>query len=248
MKNIVINESISYFVNNYDKMILENIEFKKNIYYLFTILFNGYLNKENELNNSEHLFATISKELNNSNISKYIDEIINCYNNISEKFIDKIKEEKAIYFLDKQAINEIKNNNLEIKDKCIKYDFIKIIESFLKNNFYSISQKYFIYYSFIPIIERFIEKIENEVNENLINILSNNSQIFKLFTEIYTQKIGDLNKIIQEYLNKDGYHKSPNVIKIKKNNNEVNVNEIDEIYFGDGEGEGEEKENNNNDI
>ena len=214
---LVNNESISYFINNFDKFILDNENFKKFLYDLFAILFNGYFKIENKKEISQNLYQTIFREFNNNNISDYINEIINCYNKISAIFIDKIKEEKSITFLDKQAIFEKINNNLEIKDKCDKYDFIKIIESFLKNNYNYLAQKYFIYQGFIPIIERFSEKILNEVNENLIKILLSNSQILQLFKNVYSQKIEDLNKIVQEYLRKDGYHTANN------NDRECNV-------------------------
>ena len=233
---LVNNESISYFINNFDKLILDNGQFKKFLYDLFAILFNGYFKKENKLEISENLYQKIYREFNNNNnISDYINEIINCYNKISSKFIDNIKEEKSIIFLDKQAIFEKINNNLEIKDKCNKYDFIKIIESFLKNNYNYLAQKYFIYQGFIPIIERFSEKIQNEVHENLINILLSNSQILQLFKNVYSQKIEDLNKIVQEYLSKEGYHspnnddKECNVIKKEKKDDMINVDEIETL-------------------
>ena len=128
----------------------------------------------------------------------------------------------------------------------------KIIKSFLRNNFYYLSQKYFVYYYFIHIIEIFSEKIENEVNENLINVLLNNTQTTQFFKNIYTKKIEDLNKIIQEFLAKEGYHKSnnnygkkDNVTYKNKKNDEVNVNEIEPLIIGEGE---ENIYNGNNDF
>ena len=236
-------EAITHFIKNYDYNVLDNNQFKKYIYYIFAILFNGYFKTDKNIELSENLFQSIILEINNSNISNYLNEIINCYQKISEKFIDKIKEEKAIEFLDKQAIYEKKNNNLDIKDKCNKSDFIGIIESFLKNNFNCLAQKYFIYKFFINIIEKFSEQIENVVNEDLNNVLSKNSQIFDLFTNIYSKKIDDLNKIVQEFLDKEGYHKSnkdkkiSDVIKKEKKDDIINVDEIDSISLG------EEKEN-----
>ena len=236
-------EAVSHFMNNYDKNILDNNQFKKYIYYIFAILFNGYFKIDKESEFSEKLYQSIIQEFNNSNISNYLNEIINCYQKISEKFIDKIKEEKAIQFLDKQALYEKRNNNLDIRDKCNKFDFIKIIESFLKNNFHCLAQKFFIYKFFINIIEQFSEIIENEVNENLINVLNNNSQIFELFKNIYSKKIDDLNKTVQEFLKEEGYHKSNKdiekscVVKKEKKDDIINVNEIDSISLG------EEKEN-----
>ena len=131
---------------------------------------------------------------------------------------------------------------MEIKDKCNKYDFIKIIESFLKNNYNYLAQKYFIYQWFILIIERFSEKIQNEVNENLKKILLSNSQILQLFKTVYSQKIEDLNKIVQEYLRKDGYHRTNNdetecnVIKKEKNENMINVDEIETLNINNNNG------------
>ena len=239
--NSLVNiEAITHFIMKYDNNALDNNKFKKYIYYIFAILFNGYFKIDEKVEISDNLLQSIVREFNDSNISNYLNEIINCYQKISEKFIDKIKEEKAIEFLDKQAIYEKKNNNLDIKDKCNKSDFIEIIESFLKNNFNSLAQKYFVYKFFIKIIEQFSEKIENEVNENLDNVLSKNSQIFNLFANIYSKKIDDLNKTVQEFLNKEGYHKSNNhkkisyAIKNEKKDDIINVDEIDSINLGEG--------------
>ena len=241
----VNNESISYFIHNFDKVILKNNQFKEYLYYLFAILFNGHLKKENEPEVIKHLLETIAREFKTSNISKYINEIIQCYNDIAKKFIDTIKYEKAIQFLDKQAIYEKKNNNLEIKDKCNINDFMEIIESFLKNNFYNLAQKFFIYHTFINIIERFSEKIENEINQNLISILLNNSRIFYMFTNIYKKKIEDLNRIIIDFLNKENYHKSNNNDNgIIRKDDIINLDRIDELNLID---KGEETLYNNDD-
>ena len=93
----------------------------------------------------------------------------------------------------------------------------------------------------LNIIERFSELIENEVNENLFNILSNNSQIYGLFKNIYSKKFEDLNEIIQEFLKNESYHKPKNdnkksyVIKKEKEGFEVNVDEIDSLNLGEDE-------------
>ena len=241
IKYAIINEAISHFIENFDKNFLDNIQFKKYIYYLFAILFNGYLKMNEKSKVSDNLFQAIIVEFHNSNISNYLNKMIKCYNEISEKFIDKMKEEKAIHFLDKQALFEKIKSNLEIKDKCNKSDFINMIESFLKNNFSYLAQKYFIYKFLLNIIERFSELIENEVNENLFNILSNNSQIYGLFKNIYSKKFEDLNEIIQEFLKNESYHKPKNdnkksyVIKKEKEGFEVNVDEIDSLNLGEDE-------------
>ena len=240
IKTSVNEEAITHFIMNYDSNILDNNQFKKYIYYIFAILFNGYFKTDKNLEISENLLQSIVREFNNSNISNYLNDIINCYQKISEKFIDKIKEEKAIEFLDKQAIYEKKNNNnLDIKDKCDKSDFIKIIVSFLKNNLNCLAQKYFIYKFLINTIEQFSEKIENEVNVNLYNVLSKNSEISKLFEDIYSKKIDDLNKTVKEFLNSEGYHKSNKnknisyAIKKEKKDDIINVDEIDSISLGE---------------
>ena len=237
----VNNESVSYFINNFDQTVIENKKFKNFLYYLFAILFNGYLTTEKEAKISENLYNTIFKEFNNDNISEYIEEIIKCYNEISAIFINKIMEEKALQFLDKQAAHEKNNSNLEIKDKCNKSDFMEIIESFLKNNFCYLAERYFVYHIFIHIIENFSEKIEKEVNENLKIILSNNSLVLQFFKNIYTRKVEDLNEIIEEFLKKEGYHKlnnnsikKSNIEHIEKKNDMINFDEIDKLTIGEG--------------
>ena len=150
-------------------------------------------------------------------------------------------EEKALQFLDKQAAHEKNNSNLEVKDKCNKSDFMEIIESFLKNNFCYLAERYFVYHIFIHIIENFSEKIEKEVNENLKIILSNNSLVLQFFKNIYTRKVEDLNEIIEEFLKKEGYHKlnnnsikKSNIEHIEKKNDMINLDEIDKLTIGEG--------------
>ena len=122
---------------------------------------------------------------------------------------------------------------------------MEIIESFLKNNFYNLAQKFFIYHTFINIIERFSEKIENEINENLISILLNDSQIFNMNTNIYKKKIEDLNRIIIDFLNKENYHKSNNNDNsIIRKDDIINLDRIDELNLID---KGEETLYNNDD-
>ena len=128
IKFSVNNETISYFINNYNQTLLENDIFKKYIYDLFSIIFSGYLKIENIPQNSKrNLSESINREFDSTPFPKYINEYINCYKEISRNFIDQMKEEKALKFLDEQAKIEKKNNNLEIKDKCDKSNFIHII-------------------------------------------------------------------------------------------------------------------------
>ena len=102
-----------------------------------------------------------------------------------------------------------------------------------------LAQKYFIYKFLINTIEQFSEKIENEVNANLNNVLSKNSEISKLFEDIYSKKIDDLNKTVKEFLNSEGYHKSNKnknisyAIKKEKKDDKINVDEIDSISLGE---------------
>ena len=200
----VHNEIVSFFINNY-KNVLEKINFKKFAFRLLGLIFIGYLKLENELKSIEDLTEQSYNEFFSTNISGWMDDFIKYYEKITNQYIDPIKEEEAINFLDKQAKKEKKHGNLAIKDKCKKIEFIGIIENYLKNNFYYLGQKIYIYQFLMEVGELFSEKVRDEVNSYVNNILNNNTKIEHWFEDIYREKIENLKELIQNYYDKEGY-------------------------------------------
>ena len=234
-RNKNINKNVNRQIIN--KFISQKDLFKENIFMnyitdLMKIIFVGYLkNKENE---ERDLKTESIDDLKNSNsIFNPINKYIEFYKNNAKNFINPIKSEKAIYYLDEQAKNEIfqfkENMNLENKNK--KDGFIEIIETFLNNNFYFISQKYIIYHFITDVSESLSEKVEESFNKIVKDFLSK-SEADDLSKDLYIRKMDDLIKIINNYL-KNGFLET----KDKSKNNETKINK-----------EIEETTNNNNNI
>ena len=166
IKYKVNDEIITTYIKEYDKVLLNQEDFKKYIFKLFSFIFIGYLKMEIGANNNiQNLSKKSFDNFFESNLSNYIVAFFEYYQNITTSIIDTIKEEKAIEFLNEQVKNEkIFNTNIEIKDKHTKKEFIDIIKVFLEYNFYYSAQKVFIYKLLVDCVEQFSEKVENKVN------------------------------------------------------------------------------------
>ena len=153
----------------------------------------SFRKRDSEVNNISN---ESKKELNNIDI--IFNDIKNCiefFKNRTDECINSISNNMSIDFLDAQAVIEKINSrniltNLKKNDKDFKY----IIENFLKDNFYYISEKFIIYYSiifsFIPFIKE-VKKISNEIFKYL---LENESEYF--YERLY-------NNIFEDLLNKN---------------------------------------------
>ena len=96
------------------------------------------------------------------------------------------------------------HENMNIENKNNKDNFIKIIETFLNNNFYFISQKYIIYRLITDVRESLSEKVECEFNKIVSHILSSNDAN-NWAKELYYRRMDDLIKKVNDFLETDGY-------------------------------------------
>ena len=121
------------------------------------------------------------------------------------KIIDMVKEEKAIDYLNAQAITEkSKQMNMNVINKCDKAEFIEIITEVLQNNFYYISQKFYIY--------RFLDMYYNNVSQFILNKFNNMAKDIILepkyeqnFEIVYKEKINNLRERIVEFCEVEGW-------------------------------------------
>ena len=122
-------------------------------------------------------------------ITSFIEEFIKVYQESTKNIIDPILEAKAIKYLDIQVRKEKEEfrRSLNIENKSDKKDFIQVIESFLNDNFYYISQKYIIYHLIVDIFESFSEEVENQMNRIVKDILVANDAK-EWFKDIYYKK------------------------------------------------------------
>ena len=144
------------------------------------------------------------KEFLEPSLSVYLYEFVNYYKNEAKKIIDKVKNEKAIDYLNVQAINEkSRHMNVDVINKCNKAEFIEIITDVLQNNFYYTAQKYYIY-KFLNMYYDYSQIVENQFNNMAKNIIPENkyNHIYEL---IYKEKIENLKERIDEFCEREGW-------------------------------------------
>ena len=122
---------------------------------------------------------------------------------------------------------------MDIENKNDKNSFINIIESFLNNNFYFISQKYIIYHFITDVRESLSEAVETAFNNIVKDYLTTNDAN-ELAKDLYYRKMDLLIEDINKFLKKGGYKEDNNNYEddTPQKTTELNIND----------------NNNNNDI
>ena len=144
------------------------------------------------------------KEFLKPSLSIYLYDFINNYKKETKKIIDEVKDERAIDFLNAQAITEKSNQmNIDIINKCNKAEFIEIIMDVLQNNFYYTAQKYYIY-KFLNIYYDYSQFVENQFNDMAKNIIPQ-PEYNHIFELIYQEKIENLKERIDEFCQAEGW-------------------------------------------
>ena len=134
-------------------------------------------------------------------IKNRIQLYIKFYSQITQKFIDKIIITKSCEYLQKQDDIEKKEKALiNIKFKRNRENFKDLISLFIKDNFYYIAQKYFIYIFIKDLLESLSERIGTTIIEKTKNYLSG-KEIFKKFKKIYLEMIEYFEEEINKYGN-----------------------------------------------
>ena len=221
IKSDVNNEMIYKFINSFNKVILDKSLYLKYIFDLLEIIFIGYLKD----NNKEIKLNTQSQEdFNTGSISNFIDDYIKLCKKNAADYLNSIKQEKSLKYLDKQAKIEKKEfkQNINVENKNNQDNFINIIETFLNSNFYFIAQKYIIYRLITDVNEDLSEEVENQINEIVSEILKSN-EADDWSKEIYYQKFDDLKETVKQFY-KEGGFTGNNAKKIGYNNKTSNQN------------------------
>ena len=162
--------------------------------------------------------------------NKIIQQYSQIYKTNTNSIINSISNEKAIEYLNLQA----KKEKFQFK-KCLEHkhinnkeDFIEIINRFLTDNFYYISQKYIIYRVIIDVIEKIEDYTENKIDE-IINGFLKDKTVFK---NIFLKKYEDLEGRINVFkVNGKIYESKVNIKESKvnlKESNHTNRNPEDE--------------------
>ena len=193
LKNTITKNIVSNFINEF-KNVLNDDALNQYVFNLFGNIFAEYMKSNNQNENIE-----LNQEITNTlkdvtNFNKIIQKYSQYYKKNTIEIIDSISNKKAIEYLDMQAKKEKFQFKkcLEHKHICNKEDFKEIINRFLTDNFYYISQKYIIYRVIIDIIEKIEEYTENKIDE-IVKAFLKDEHFFK---DIFLKKYEDLEKKI----------------------------------------------------
>jgi hypothetical protein len=233
-KNKSLEKEINYkiinnFINDY-KCVLNEEEFKNYITEMIgNSIFTFYENYNKKISNKSLNF------LKNSNIIKSVNNCIIKYELVVNQIIKDNLNQKAQIFLDQQAAIEKKNKfNIRLENKRYLKGFEESIKSFIKRNFYFISQKIIISfiiknfcYEYImkyrekldDLVKSYLEKEnrDKEINDYLkdcfLSKLEKFSKKYKIDIKIIHPQLIDSFKEIQDTENFDKGNENINSIK-----------------------------------
>ena len=189
------------FIENYNKPLNDKMFNDKVCNYAKTVLIELMKISETKILDVNQDFE---KEFLEPSLSKYLYDFINYYKNETQKIIDTVKEEKAIDYLNAQAIIEKSNQmNINYINKCNKAEFIEIITDVLQNNFSYFSQKYYVY-QFLNEYNDYSQIVENQFNNMSKNIILE-PKYEHFFESIYQEKINNLKERISEFCEHEGW-------------------------------------------
>jgi len=220
IKKEITKNIVSKFINKY-KNVLNDEALNRYVFNLFENIFVEYMKSDqNQIIELEPQNKDLLKDT--TTFSKIIHKYIQDYRKNANIIIEPILNSKAIEYLDMQAKKEKFQfkKSLEHKHISNKEDFIDIINRFLNDNFYYISQKYIIYRVITDVIEKIEEYTENKIDEIIKGCLIDEN----FFKEIFLKKYDDLEKKINTF-KKNGkiYGSNNNSIEGTNKNKEPNV-------------------------
>ena len=192
----IINKLVDEFINNYNSIQNEK-KFEK---YIFNLI--------------EKLIMAFSHKQEVSQYTKVLihgTQIINCiksYNSfhyqLVQKYLNKILENKSLKYLDIQVKIE-KDRNISIlpENKRNREDFKRLISQFIKDNFFYVAQKYFIYRLIKDSLETLSQKLGQKISQKIVTFLSSYEAVDG-YKKIYLKVFDDFEKSLNKYRNAKG--------------------------------------------
>ena len=194
----ILKEITNSFIDKYKK-VLKDDELLNYTYEILKNIFNAYLkaNKESEVVNfDKNILMKIV------DIETFIKNFIGHYKISTKETIEDFLEKYSIQFLDMQLSFEKKYKIcINKKNKMDKNGFKKMIETFLNDNFYYISQKYIIY-RMLYYYENISIKIMDSSN-NLVKQLLEQKGPEDLLRQVKNRKFKDLENRIDKFKKED---------------------------------------------
>ena len=154
----------NYFINNF-KEVLNDEQLFDYIYKMIEELFIEYL-KVNDLYGKEGLNDIKDSLKKIIKLNEFLGNFINLYKDEAKILIDSIIDEMSLDFIDRQVyLEKINKKNINKNNKCNNNNFIEIINTYLKDNLYYVSQKYIIYRLITEGCKEISENIEYSLNK-----------------------------------------------------------------------------------
>ena len=221
IKRNVDEEIINKFISDFTQVLNGEEEIMNFIYNLYEIAFLKFLDddkeKKEKLDNKSKEIFTRSR--------KFINDYVKHYKKETENLLGKILDEKSIEYLDIQVKKEIdENTSIRCENKRDNNDFKKVIQIFLNNYFYYISQKYIIHHIISDTYDSFSKKIVEELNKFIEKyILSKEAE--KLFRKNFLKKFDNLKDLIKIYSNNDKIYNCEDNVEFLNEENQDKLKE-----------------------
>ena len=197
INNTIINEITNSFIKNYSKVLTKD-DLLNYVYDLFEKIFIAYLKVDDNSAKNNKLDKNLLKQI--ADVDTFINNFVTHYTLKTKETVEPILEDISIKFLDLQLSFEKKDKkSLNIKNKNNKESYKKIIQTFLDDNFYYISQK-FIIYKLLSICEIISSEVKKSVNQLVKNLLDQREPE-DLLKRILEQKFKDLDNRIDKFKN-----------------------------------------------
>ena len=186
----------NYFVNNF-KEVLNDEQLFDYIYKRIEELFIEYL-KINDLYGKEGLNIINDSLKKVINLEDFLGKFIIQYKKETKKIIDSITDKMSIDFINRQVyIEKMKKQIINKINKFYINYFIGIINTYLKDNFYYVSQKYIINRFITEGCEEISENIETYLNRSVKDLVNKNS--LEIFKAIFNKKFQDYENEVNSY-------------------------------------------------
>ena len=223
----IINKLVEEFIINYTK-VLSSEDFEEYIYNLIEKVIIAFQFKK-EIKQKTKSLIQYTKNMIQQRIKLYVE----FYSKIAQNYIDMIIITKSFEYLEMQVeIEKMYKSSIDFAYKKSREEFKDLISSFLKDNFYYVSQKYFIYRIIKDLLEVLSEKIGKNILEKMKKYLSGN-EVIELYKNIYLKILEDFEKEIhQKYRNpktgkiydSNSYNFNNNINNSNNFNNNNNMN------------------------
>ena len=206
----------NYFINNF-KEVLNDEQLFDYIYKMIEELFIEYL-KVNDLYGKEGLNDIKDSLKKIIKLNEFLGNFINLYKDEAKILIDSIIDEMSLDFIDRQVyLEKINKKNINKNNKCNNNNFIEIINTYLNDNLYYVSQKYIIYRLITEGCKEISENIEYSLNKLVEKLV--NDKTLGIFETIFVKKFEDYENVVNSH-------------KINNKIYEVNENDLGQTTLG----------------